>query len=72
MIVTCPHCNEFVMIEELNCCIFRHAIYKTTFQQVNPHASKEECERLVQEESVYGCCKPFKIVNNEAVECDYI
>ena len=24
LIVKCPHCEEFVLIEKLNCCIFRH------------------------------------------------
>ena len=35
------------------------------------------CEILIENNSVFGCCKPVKIIhqdNNEydAVECDYI
>jgi len=28
--VICPHCNEPILIEKLNCCIFRHGIMKDT------------------------------------------
>ena len=82
IIITCPHCEEVVIIEKLNCCIFRHGIIKKTGQQMNPHASKEECNQLVQENQIYGCGKPFKIIikikiNTNEVEyiteiCDYI
>ena len=27
---------------------------------VNPHASKNECDRWVADKVVYGCGKPFK------------
>ena len=27
-IITCPNCNDILIISELNCCIFRHGIYK--------------------------------------------
>ena len=75
--VQCPHCKEDVLIEEINCAIFRHAILKHNYEQINPHTSKEQCENLIKNESIYGCGKPFKIVQNEnkehvAVECDYI
>jgi hypothetical protein len=43
---------------------------------MNPHASKEECERLVREGLIYGCGKPMLIVRKTdeyGVEgCDYI
>ena len=82
IIITCPHCHEPVMIEKLNCCIFRHGIIKTTGQQMNPHATKEECQQLIQENQIYGCGKPFKIIikiklNTNEIEyicepCEYI
>ena len=25
-VISCPHCFEQILIEELNCCIFRHGI----------------------------------------------
>jgi hypothetical protein len=73
LIVICPHCQELVLIEQLNCRIFRHAIFKSNGQQINPHAPKIECDQLVKENKVYGCGKPFQI-NDEliAIGCDYI
>ena len=75
-VVICPHCNLHVMIQEINCSIFRHGVYKNNKQQMNPHASKDECDKCVKEDLIIGCGKPFKLVlnNNEytAVVCDYI
>jgi hypothetical protein len=42
------------------------------FSQVDPHLCKEECDRFVREGLVYGCGKPFKIIDKIAVKCDYI
>ncbi len=70
--VICPHCNGSVVIEEMNCAIFRHGIFKTTGKQIPPHASKEECDKWVQKDEIYGCGKPFKVVEKKAVICDYI
>ncbi len=75
LIVECPHCQGTVMIDpkELNCRIFRHAAYKLTGLPISPHASLEKCTRLIQEEAIYGCGKPFRIDHdNHAVVCDYI
>ena len=41
IIVSCPHCNEYIAINEINCAIFRHGNMKNTFSQINPHASKK-------------------------------
>jgi hypothetical protein len=75
-IVICPHCNEFVIINELNCCIFRHGILKDTGEQMNPHSSKQECDDLKKNNLIFGCGKPFQIVFHSeklVVEiCDYI
>lgn len=74
----CPHCFDLVEVLEcfINCTIFRHAVLKETMQQINPHASKIECDSLVEENKVYGCAKPFRILkeNNKyiVVICDYI
>lgn len=78
LIVKCPHCEEFVLIEKLNCCIFRHGIIIKTGKQMNPHESKENCEVLKKKNLIYGCGKPFKIIkknnDNEYLTeiCDYI
>jgi hypothetical protein len=66
-----------VHANEVNCQIFRHAALKTTGEQVNPHASKEELERLVEQNLVYGCGRPFRMIKERgawsyAEECGYI
>ncbi len=71
MNISCPHCNGEIIIIELNCKIFRHAVFKDG-KQLNSHASKEECDKVVREGLVYGCAKPFQIINGKAVKCDYI
>lgn len=76
--VVCPSCQNIVLIykNELNCRIFRHAVYKNNMQPIPPHASKVECDRLVASGQVYGCARPFRVEGNEnnisAVSCEYI
>ena len=82
IVVECPHCQHPVLIEKLNCCIFRHASFKTSGKQINPHASKILCDFYIRNNLVFGCCKPFQIiVNNKSknnddkfigIICDYI
>lgn len=76
MLVTCPHCQIPVEILEINCAIFRHAIYKDTFKQIDPHLSKERCDYLIKTDQVYGCGKPFTVIKEnetfKAIICEYI
>ncbi len=65
LIVICPHCNDDIIIEEINCSIFRHAVIKTTLMQINPHSSKEICDKLLENNSIFGCGIPFKIIKND-------
>jgi len=73
----CPHCDLPIDVvkTDLNCCIFRHGIYKNTFKQVDPHLNKAMCDKLVENKMVIGCCKPFEIVNKNnkyfVQKCDY-
>jgi hypothetical protein len=62
-IFKCPHCNGMICVRkcDLNCKIFRHGVMKGTMTQINPHASKEICDKLSAEDKIYGCGKPFKI-----------
>ena len=75
-IVQCPHCKRFIIVEKINCAIFRHGYFKNNNNQIDPHASKELCDYYIRENLIYGCGKPFKlIINNnklESVICDYI
>jgi DNA-directed RNA polymerase subunit RPC12/RpoP len=76
IIVECPHCKDFIIIEKLNCCIFRHGIFKNTLKQIEPHAPKEVCDYLSKEKLIIGCGKPFKIIQKDnsffTEICDYI
>ena len=78
IVFVCPHCSgEFsVHAAELNCRIVRHFVFKD-FQQLNPHAPKEECERVVREELGYGCAGPVELFSGDdgqwsARICGYI
>lgn len=74
--IVCPHCDEPVIIEELNCCIFRHGTLKESGKQIEPHSSEDLCNYYISQKKIFGCGKPFQIVkiNNEykAVICGYI
>uniref|UniRef100_A0A6C0K3D0 Uncharacterized protein n=1 Tax=viral metagenome TaxID=1070528 RepID=A0A6C0K3D0_9ZZZZ len=83
LVLSCPHCQEWMYIEkkDVNCAIFRHAVFRATMEPIPPHSSREECERLVSQNAVYGCAKPFRVVlsktpvhNDDFVAeiCDYI
>ncbi len=81
LVLQCPHCFNYttVKLSELNCCIFRHAIFKHNNEPINPHLHKEGCDELINKDLVYGCARPFKIVilNPEKTHfrieiCDYI
>ena len=74
----CPHCKDYFIVnkKDINCAIFRHAVFKKNFHPINPHEKKEQCENLVKQNLVYGCAKPFrvKLLDNKYVTeiCDYI
>ena len=70
--MNCPHCNISIIIEEVNCAIFRCGIYKNTFLQIDPHLPKEECDLLKSNDLIYGCGKPFQLNNNQLIKCEYI
>jgi hypothetical protein len=82
IVIICPHCKEPVLIEKLNCCIFRHGALKSNGKQIDPHASKDLCDFYTEKDLIMGCGKPFKVIPNEnskdnddkfiAVICDYI
>jgi hypothetical protein len=84
-IFDCPHCNLVITVDknQINCKIFRHGyLYEKhnskiiLLDQINPHASKEQCDNLKAKNMIYGCGKPFKvdIINDKFIveKCDYI
>ena len=72
LLVTCPHCNQFIIMEALNCGIFRCGIYKQNGEQIPPHLDRERCLELVRDHLIFGCGQPFRIVGDEAEKCDWI
>ena len=77
--VKCPHCNEYIYVlkSQINCNVFRHGIYKSNLKQIDPHTSKEVCDRLLNDGKIIGCGKPFSLLKKEdntyiAIKCDYI
>ena len=78
-VFTCLHCQEPFVIShnEFNCRILRHGVYKHNLQPINPHATKEECDALLRDDSIYGCAGPLQIIasaQGSAFEiriCDY-
>ena len=66
--VICPHCREPVIIEQINCGIFRHGVLVKTGKQIHPHLEKAKCDKLI-----WGRGKPFRITSdNQAIVCDYV
>ena len=64
----CPSCGVLIEILEVNCAIFRCGIVKATGEQIPPHASKEEIEKL----EIWGCGKPMRLVDGKLEICPYI
>lgn len=75
-ILICPHCREFIIIEKINCGIFRHGVFKKNGNQINPHAPKKLCNLYIRRNMIYGCGKPFRITLQDNIFtteiCDYI
>ena len=75
-IVICPNCKDPIIIQKINCGIFRHGVFKKTGKQLNPHLFQSTCEYLFNSKMIYGCGKPFKIIKKDdvlnAIECGYI
>lgn len=76
MNTVCPNCNDIIVIDKINCGIFRHGVIKRTGKNINPHASKKTCEKYIKQKLIYGCGKPFQvIVKDDIIKteiCDYI
>jgi hypothetical protein len=71
IIVECPHCKGTVVIleKQLNCKIFRHGIFKKNGNQIDPHMKKQDCEMLIRDKIIWGCGKPFKVIETNPDNC---
>src|SRR5437870_1140569 len=69
----CPHCEIgiFVLKEEVICKIFRCGIYVSNYKPIPPHAPKEECDRLKDQNLIFGCGKPFIFKGDHVERCGY-
>ena len=70
----CPHCSGeiIVMHTEINCEIFRHAVYKKDGKFINPHTPQMQCEQLLSDNKVHGCTKPFSFDGTTVKVCGYV
>ena len=80
-VFTCLHCHEPFVVShnDFNCRILRHGVYKHNLQPINPHATKEECDTLLRDGTIYGCAGPLQITASSSASssydiriCDYI
>jgi hypothetical protein len=77
LVLECPHCKECIVIEKLNCHIFRHGVLRENGKQMDPHSPKDVCNKLIENNQIFGCGKPFKVVKKEdgtyiSEICEYI
>lgn len=77
IVVICPHCNMCVLIDKINCGIFRHGVWKKTRKQIDPHCPKHLCDLYYNKGYIFGCGKPFRIIKSTEDQwiteiCDYI
>lgn len=78
IVLECPHCKLFFImnVNELNCKIIRHAVFKNNMTQINPHLPKKECDDLITNDLIIGCAKPCQIIKKYnkyvAIKCDYL
>lgn len=70
----CPHCNTQIQVKqnELNCKIFRCGILKSNGNPIPPHSKKEYCDKLKNDNMIYGCGKPFIFKDDYVEICDYV
>ena len=73
-IFKCPECKIYIIVlkTEINCRIFRCGVYISDNQAIAPHAPKIECDRLKNENLIYGCGKPFIFKDTHVEICGYI
>jgi len=76
LVFHCPYkeCNilNIVYSNEIHCGIFRCGYDKLKKQQIPQHASKLECDILRNDKNIIGCARPYRLVENMPVICDYI
>lgn len=81
LMFNCPNCDGTIVVKEneTNCLIFRHGAYLQVAhpqygQPINPHESKENVEKLVDQGIISGCGKPIMMGSDKrkVYVCGYI
>ena len=70
LIFNCPHCDKYIIIplSSLNGNEnFIHAIFINNYEQVDPNLTEIECQYLLENNMVFGCCKKFKIIRQNDI-----
>jgi len=71
--IECPYCNITILVEALNCRIFRCGVLKSNGKQIDPHLNQSGCEYLYNAGLIYGCGKPFRVdICGNPIPCEYI
>lgn len=75
----CPHCDGGILVQwqDINCKIFRHAVYSHGAQKgnpINPHETQSNIEKLIDQNEIYGCGKPITMSGDckQVHACDYV
>jgi hypothetical protein len=61
-----------IQIVQINCNVFRCGVYKDSYLQINPHLPQDISEKLVKEDRIWGCGKPFQFCNDKLIPCAWI
>ena len=68
-VVTCPHCKDPIVIQYINCGIFRHGTYRQSGKQVKPHLNQTIPDYVLHRLSV-----SFRLRLQESFQsaCEYL
>ena len=84
-VLECPHCGGGIVIDQMNCSIFRHGAASVdprgrVDDQIAPHASRQASAAKLGhyvtpggERQSYGCGKPYRMdrATGKLVKCDW-
>jgi len=57
----CPHCEKMIAVQkkDIRCTRFCHGNMKIDNKPISPYTTKLESEKLLENDLIYGCGKPF-------------
>lgn len=66
----CPQCGGVVQVDQINCQIFRHGVYKASNTPIPPHSTRVVCDSLLASGVIWGCGRPFLFDGRVATATD--